>query len=441
MSLMRRLGRRAESLAASACAVAAVLTACAGPTASARTRGVTITVANFFPPPPAATLAQFTRSTGIKVKWTTVDFDSLQTKIATAAVANTYFADVTDVDWSRVGQLARLKWFYPMESLLNADQLRATMPQLPSFTVGGHLVGVPFDAAFLVTTVNRVLFQRAGITSMPTTIGQYTDDLRKIKAARVVQYPLDIPFAAAEGLSTYWYHTTAAFGGTVLDRSQQPLFASPGSAGYQAAQWMVDAIKTGLVPPGNINVSDSQGQATLMAKGQVASVFGDYSGNVGSLYDVPASSTVPGQVAYIRTPGVTGIRGNVSNPDGLGIPKLARHPQAAAQFIEWLTRTDNQVGFAGGDGASKVLPGYFLPSRAAGVDQLVNKKALTGGRILSDMLRHSSQPAFPGGPPSWYPQFSRAVYSNLHAAAAGSMSVPDALNAIASTARSLAKNA
>ena len=42
-----------------------------------------------------------------------------------------------------------------------------------------------------------------------------------------------------------------------------------------------------------------------MAHGQVASVFGDYSGNVGSLYDVPASSTVVNQVGYLNTPGVT----------------------------------------------------------------------------------------------------------------------------------------
>jgi multiple sugar transport system substrate-binding protein len=440
MSYFRCRGRRLGPLAVSVLLLASVITACAGPKASSQTRGATITVADFFPAPPASTLAEFTRSTGIKVKWTTIDFDSLQTKIATAAVANTYFADVTDVDWSRVGQLERLKWFYPMESLLNASQLRAAMPQLPSFTVGGHLVGVPFDASFLVTTVNRSLFKRAGITTMPTTITQYTADLRKIKAARVVQYPLDIPFAAAEGLSTYWYQTTAAFGGTVLDRSQQPLFTSPGSAGYRAAQWMVDAIKTGLVPPGNINVSDTQGQATLMAKGQVASVFGDYSGNVGSLYNVKASSTVSGQIQYIPTPGVSGTRGNVSNPDGLGIPKLARHPQAAAQFIDWLTQPGNQAGFAGGAGPSKVLSGYFLPSRTAGVAQLVDKGALSGGAILSKLLQHSAQPAFPAGSPSWYPEFSRAVYSNLHAAAAGSMSVPAALNAIASTARSLAKN-
>jgi multiple sugar transport system substrate-binding protein len=441
MPLSRRLSRRARLLVVAALGLSALATGCTGPTASSQTRGVTITVADFFPAPPAATLAQFAKQTGIKVNWTTIDYDSLQTKIATAAVANTYFADVTDVDWSRVGQLARLKWFYPMDSLLDARQLRASMPQLRSFTSGGHLVGVPFDASFLVTTVNRKLFQRAGIASMPTTIAQYTADLRRIKSKGIVQYPLDIPFAAAEGLSTYWYQVTAAFGGTVLDRAQQPLFIKPGSAGYQAAQWMVNAIKSGLVPPGNINVSDTQGQATLMAKGQVASVFGDYSGNVGSLYDVPASSTVPKQISYIRTPGVHGTGRNVSNPDGLGIPKLAKYPQAAAKFINWVTQPDIQAGFAGGSGASKVLSGYFLPSRAAGVRSLVSKGTLSGGRVLSDLLQHSAEPAFPGGPPSWYPEFSRAVYSNLHAAAAGSTSVAAALSAIAGTARTLAKNA
>jgi hypothetical protein len=121
--------------------------------------------------------------------------------------------------------------------------------------------------------------------------------------------------------------TTAAFGGTILDSQGKPQFATPGSPGYKAAQWMVDALKQGLVPPGNINVTDSQGQQTLMAHGQVASVFGDYSGNVGSLYDVPSSSTVVKQVTYLPTPGVAGPGPNLSNPDGVGIVRPSTRPR------------------------------------------------------------------------------------------------------------------
>jgi multiple sugar transport system substrate-binding protein len=409
-----------------------------GSDASDKTTGVTITVALATAPPPQATMDAFTKTTGITVTWSNTDWDSLQTKIAAAATAKTYFADATDVDWSRVGQLGKLNWFYPMENYLDTKSLTAEMPQLTSFTANGHVVGIPYDASFLVTTVNKTLFQKAGITAMPKTIDEYTADLRQIKTKGVVQYPLNIPFAAAEGLSTYWYQTTAAFGGTILDGSGKPQFADPGSPGFKAAQWMVDALKQGLVPPGNINVADSQGQQTLMAKGTVASTFGDYSGNLGSLYDVPASSSVVNQVVYLSTPGVSGPGPNMSNPDGIGIPRQAKYPAAAAKFIEWFTQANNQADFAGASGPDKVMPGYFLPSRLSGMTELTEKGKLIGGAQLADLLKNSAKPVFPEGAPSWYPEFSRAVYTNLHQAAAGSMNVADAIKAIADTANKLA---
>ncbi len=48
---------------------------------------------------------------------------------------------------------------------------------------------------------------------------QYQADLKQVQSKGVVAHPLDIPFAAAEGLSTYWYEMTAAFGGGVLSSS------------------------------------------------------------------------------------------------------------------------------------------------------------------------------------------------------------------------------
>jgi ABC-type glycerol-3-phosphate transport system substrate-binding protein len=436
---MTSMRRTTAVLAGGLACVSVIVAGCSksNGTGSNKTKGVTITVALATTPPPKASLAAFTKSTGIKVKWTNTDWDSLQTKIAAAATAKTYFADATDVDWSRVGELGKLNWFYPMEKYLDTKALATQMPQLTSFSSGSHVIGIPYDASFLVTTVNKKLFARAGITTMPTTINAYTADLRQIKAKGVVQYPLNIPFAAAEGLSTYWYQTTAAFGGTILNGAGKPQFAAKDSPGYQAAQWMVDALKQGLVPPGNINVADSQGQQTLMAKGTVASTFADYSGNVGSLYSVPASSSVVNQVVYLSTPGVSATGPNMSNPDGIGIPRRAKYPAAAAKFIDWFTSAQNQADFAGASGPDKVMSGYFLPSRLAGMTELTNKGKLIGGAQLADLLKNSAKPVFPQGAPSWYPQFSREVYTDLHAAAAGSKSVSDAVKAIADTANRL----
>jgi multiple sugar transport system substrate-binding protein len=404
---------------------------------SGKTRGATITVALGSEPPPKASLAAFTKKTGIKVKWVTLDWDSLQTKISAAASSKTFFADATDVDWSRVGQLGKLGWFQPLEGKMDTKSMSKDMPQLTSFTSGGHVVGVPYDASFMVTTVNKKMFGKAGIKTMPTTLDGYTKDLRAIKQKNVAKYPLNIPFAAAEGLSTYWYQTTGAMGGTILDAKGKPQFTSPSSPGYKAAQWMVNAIKQGLVPPGNINVTDSQGQQTLMAKGQVASTFSDYSGNVGTLYDLPDASSVVHQVAYLPTPGASGPGPNLSNPDGIGIPTEAHYPAAAAKFIEWFTSTQNQVDFAGVNGPAKALKNYNMPSRVSALSEMTSKGKLVAGAQLTSMLQKSSRPVFPQGAPSWYPQFSRSVYTNLHAAATGSKGVDAAIKAIADTANSL----
>jgi multiple sugar transport system substrate-binding protein len=403
---------------------------------STQTSGVTITVALASDPPPKAALAEFTKQTGITVKWVNIDWDSLQTKISAAATAKTYFADATDVDWSRVGQLGKLDWFYPMDSYLDTKAMAADVPQLASFTSGGHVVGIPYDASFMVTTVNAPMFEKAGADPAPKTIDEYTAALTKIKSKGIAKHPLNIPFAAAEGLSTYWYETTGAFGGTVLDKDGNPQFTTSDSAGYKAAQWMVDALKNGLVPPGNINVTDSQGQQTLMAKGQVASTFSDYSGTVGTLYNVPDSSSVTGKVTYIKTPGVTGPAANLSNPDGVGIPKEAKYPAAAAKFIAWFTDAKQQADFAGVNGPAKAFQGYPIPSHLSAVRQMTAKGNLVGGEELEPMLQ-GSKPVFEGGAPSWYPKFSNAVYTNLHAAATGSITVEAAMKAIADTANEL----
>jgi multiple sugar transport system substrate-binding protein len=422
-------------------AFALVLAGCGGGSGkssggSTQTSGVTITVALASDAPPKAALDEFTKQTGITVKWVNIDWDSLQTKISAAATAKTYFADATDVDWSRVGQLGKLGWFYPMDSYLDTKSMAADVPQLASFTSGGHVVGIPYDASFMVTTVNTQMFQKAGVDPAPTTIDAYTAALTKIKSMGVTKYPLNIPFAAAEGLSTYWYETTGAFGGTVLDQNGKPQFTTPDSAGYKAAQWMVDAMKNGLVPPGNINVTDSQGLQTLMAKGQVASTFSDYSGGVGTLYNVPSTSSVTGKVKYIKTPGVSGTAANLSNPDGIGIPKEAKYPAAAAKFIDWFTSAKQQADFAGVNGPDKAFQGYPIPSHLSAVQQMTAKGNLVGGDVLEPMLQ-GSKPVFEGGAPSWYPKFSNAVYTNLHAAATGSITVEAAMKAIGDTANQL----
>jgi multiple sugar transport system substrate-binding protein len=399
--------------------------------------GQTITVAYASTPPPKNMLDQFKAQTGITVNWSNVGWDSLQTKITAAALAHAYLADVADVDWSRVGQYYRLKWFQPLNTYVDVSSLKRDVPQLSSFIDNGTLVGMPADSSFTVTTINMRDLRKAGVGTAPRTFAQYAADLKRLQSAHVAASPLDIPFAAAEGLSTYWYQMTAAFGGTMLDRSFHPLFTSSSSAGYRALAWMVDAYKSGLVPKANINMIDTQGMQSEMALGRVASVFSDYSGNVGSLYNVPGASKVIGDVQYVPTPGVNGPAPNLGNPDGLGIPAGAHNPGAAATFIRWFTDPTNQARWAGLDGSKNVIVGFPLPMRLSSFQMLTKAGKLDQGALLTDLLARHAQAAFPYGIPPWYTRFSAAVNTNIHSAAIGAESVSSAINAIAGTVNSL----
>jgi multiple sugar transport system substrate-binding protein len=435
MKYLGNVSRRAGALVLGTGLV--VLAAACGSAGSGSSSGTSastpgsITVAVAYPAPPKALLEQFTKQTGIKVNWVNIGWDDLQTKIAAAMSANTYFADAADVDWSKVGEYQKTGWFYPLNNYFNVAGLKSDMPQLDTFVSDNELIGMPFDSSFLVTTVNTKDFAKAGITTMPTTLAGFTAALKKVGAANGMASPLDIHFATAEGLSTCWYQMTAAFGGQVLTAQDTPAFTSPSSPGYQAMTWMVDAYKSGLVPKANINESDYQGFTTEMAKNRVAAELCDYSGSVASIYNVPSSSSVVNQTEYIPTPGATAVGLNIANPDGIGIPKTARNVAGAVKFIQWFTNTENQAIWAGLNGSNDVVSTFPLPARLSSFALMVKAGNIEQAAQQGAILNAHAQAPFPNGAPPWYVQFSSAVQTNIHEAAAGQETIQQAISAIA----------
>jgi multiple sugar transport system substrate-binding protein len=289
----------------------------------------------------------------------------------------------------------------------------------------------------MVTTINTKDFHKAGIKSMPKTMAQYDADLKALQQHHVSAHPLGIPFAAAEGLSTYWYEVTGALGGQLLSSSFAPLFTSSTSPGYKAMTWMVNAYKSGLVPRQNINMTDSDEMQNQMAHHRVTTLFSDYSGQVGTIYDVPSASTVLGQVQYTETPGAHGPGPNLDNPDGIGIPMTAKHAGAAVEFMKWFDSSVNQARWSGLNGSKDVIVGFPLPMRLSSLQLLAKSNKVAQAQELIYLLQHRSRPVFPAGAPPWYPQFSAAVNTNIHSAALGSESVSQAIKAIANTVQQL----
>jgi multiple sugar transport system substrate-binding protein len=377
---------------------------------------------------PGRLLAAFTGETGVQVNVNVASWDAVHAKLIVANTAKTYVADVTEFDWSFTGHFAAAGWYEPVEKVLDPALVTDLSQADAAFTAGGHTYAACYSNDYRLSLYNATMFQAAGLSEFPKTFAELGPAMTKLKASGV-RYPLGIPMAATEGGVTPWYLLTLAMGGQLFDQDFKPLFADPGSAGYRALQFEVDALKNGWVSPGSVTL-DNGPAFDKFAAGSSAILFAASPGNLPTANDPKKSSIAPNAKPAL-VPGVHGLGTTFGLPEGLAIPVTAKHKDAARAFIEWWMQPANLRVLAKEAG--------MLPCRSSVVTSMANSGELDGGTVLSDELAHVV-PLFPQGAPKWYGQFSSTAQGLLNAAVKGEMSVEVALKQLAANATELASS-
>jgi multiple sugar transport system substrate-binding protein len=377
---------------------------------------------------PKSQLAKFTNATGIKVNLQTLDFDSIHDKIATSAAAGVAPADVTEMDWSWVGQFGAANWYTPLGDVLP----KSTQSQFSSsFVYNGQQLAVPYNMDFRGLALNMTLLRKAGITSAPTTWSQLFADAQQLKAKGVVKYPVTIPFYVGECNSTVWYGLIKSGGGELLDTSGKPTFASLSSLGGQALLFEQKLYKSGLVPPGSISLNCNTAN-DLFAAGSAAIVLSAAPGSLSS-WKTPAQSKVAkDDIVFAAAPGTNGhATGTFGLPEGMGIPKLSGKQQEAAMFIYWWQQLPQQL-------AAYEKMGDTPPQRAALTILGHQGKLQAAGAILK--ILPTVRPLFPNGTPPWYPQFSSDVATMVQSVILGKTKPAAGLARLADQTKTLASH-
>lgn len=376
---------------------------------------------------PQALLDDFTAKTGVKVNFNVTGWDAVHSKLIVANTAKTFVADVTEFDWSFTGQFAGAKWNEPLENVLPAD-LKADLGNTSgAFTSGGHTYAACYSNDFRMSIYNDKLFQQAGLTAFPSTFAELATAVDKLKATGV-EYPLSIPLAATEGGVTTWYLLTLAMGGQLFDNNFKPMFADPNSAGHQALQFEVDAVKNGWVSPGSVTLDDGAA-FDKFAAGSTAIDLASSPGSLATATD-PAQTKVASDIRAGLVPGPDGPGSSFGLPEGLAIPVTAQHKDAALAFITWWEEPATSIELYKSAG--------MLPCRTSVLETLTNTDQLAGGKVITDQFEHVV-PLFPQGAPVWYSKFSSAAQGLFNAAVKGDMSVDDALKQLATKAETFAK--
>jgi multiple sugar transport system substrate-binding protein len=380
--------------------------------------GTTITV--LMPSPQAPEIAEkFEAATGIKVEMQTLSWDDIRPKLVSALIAGTAPADVTEFDWSWTGQFAAADWYLPLNDAIDADTVK-DIAGTTIFTINGNILGIPYTNDYRVMLVNKKHFADAGITEMPKTLAELMEDAKIIKERGIAEYPVGLPLSPTEGASTTWYLLTKAFGGELFDADFNPLFTTPDSAGYKAMAYELDLLKAGLVDPASTGLRDAQINDEYFAKGLTSIMISGEPGRLGQMND-PAQSQVAGDVEAILVATESGKTRSYGLLEALAVPKSSPNQGAAIEFVKWFTSGAWQVENYGNG---------VLPTRTSALAELNDAGKLISGDALVEESKYV-EALFPQGTPTWYPEFSTAVNTNLNSAAKGEITVDQAMANIA----------
>lgn len=379
---------------------------------------------------PKSQLAQFTAKTGIKVNLQSLAWASIHDKVASAEAAGVAPADITEVDWSWVGQFGGAGWYTNLDSLLPSSLFKSSSVA-PVFVYKGQQIAMPYNLDFRSTAVNMADLKKAGITSPPRTWAQVLNDAKQLRAKGVVAHPVGLPLEVNEDTSTAWYQLVKAAGGEVLTNSDSPAFSSVNSAGGKALSFEATLYRDGLVPPGEVNLTGAQTNVLFQA-GQVAIDLSTSPNEMPAFTNPSVSKVAKDDVQLIPTP--TPVSGEQSKtfglPEGLGILKQSKHKGAAAMFILWWEQWP------------QLLKSYEDPNMGntppitSAVQRLAKTGKLVAGKEVEKLLP-TVKPLFSRGAPTWYPQFSTDVATQIQAVVEGHQQVSAALSTLVSQTQSL----
>jgi multiple sugar transport system substrate-binding protein len=361
-------------------------------------------------------LQAFQKKSNITVNLSIVDWDQIHDKIAVASAGNTAAADVTEMDWSWVGQFSDAGWYTDLAGY-GVATMRDDMPLLPIFTAKGKVLAAPYSNDFRIIGYNKKQFDAAGITTFPATWDELIASARKVQSAGAVKYPLAFMLAPFEETTTNFLLFALARSGGMFGANNA--LSEPNT--LATFKFVDQLVRDKLVDPNTVSMKISEVNQAFL-NGDQAVNFGGWPGIVATAND-PSQSKVIDQVAVGLMPGHGNVRtATFGLPEGVGIPVSSKNKAAAWKFIEFFVSADAQMDLW------KV--NQVLPTRVSMLQKLVGAGSIAGGEAIVEEAK-AILPLFPAGTPSWYPQFSATLQNLVFQIATGAVTPEDATRQIA----------
>jgi len=342
-------------------------------------------------------ISDFTKRTGITVKFVTLPDADLRPKVTAAAATKSGLYDVVMISPVEIqsGWVTN-KWVQPLTPLFakdsKADQASYNVKDLlpavsDALSVKGNLYGLPFYGESNFTMYRKDLFDAAGL-KMPSnpTWAQIREFAKVLHKPANNQYGIVLKGLPVGGQLAPMLSEIASYKARWFDMNWKPQLTS--APFKQAVNDYVSLVRD-YGEPGASGVGFSEGLA-LMQQGKGA-IWIDATVAAGLLQD-PANSKVVGKIGYAQAPTVDGGKVNGSHwlySWALSLVSGSKHSAAGFKFMKWATDVNYINMVAKKYGWNQIPPGTrtstytnakyiavsdFAPATLAAMNSATNNK-------------------------------------------------------------------
>lgn len=253
-----------------------------------------------------------------------------QTKSDTYSVVN------LDVVWT--SEFAANRWIdelpadqFPLGSML--------APAVDSAKYRGKLYAVPTTVGGGLLYYRKDLLTKAGITTAPATLADIDASCAKVRAlpeaAGIGCYAGQ--FEKYEGLTVNFSEMAGAGKGHVTNTDGKPDVDT--AAAKAGVNWLVNAVRTGVVPKEAITYKEEEGRQAFQAGKLLFHRQWPYQYSLANKTD--GSSKVAGRFDVAPLPGVDGPGASTLGGNSLAIATHAKNKGTALEFVKWFSNRDN----------------------------------------------------------------------------------------------------
>ncbi len=365
-------------------------------------------------------LGEFEQATGAKVVITEVPFPSMREKLAAEMVAQSADYDVVSVMDSWVPSMNG--YLLPLGPHIKAaaiDPQRYPAPFLNAGQVHGELYGPPIRTHVQVLFYRKDVFDKLGLSAPRTW-----QDV--VAAGKAVQAKTDLaglalPYAKNNGQNLQlWYNFLWGRGADVFGEKLTPAFNSP--AGLQATQDYMDLLLQDNITAVGCAGFAEQDAVQSIVQGRTAMLPGWWW--VLAQFSGPAAAVKADQIGFTTLPTYPGQPPTTfTNAWIFGINKFSKAPEAAAAYLDWVTRPELEKAVLLDPDGTDVVASQWSNIRDPAVNARWHGLQALGGQALE----HSRVlPQF-----AELPQVQDTLETAISSIASGAASVPDAMNAAA----------